>query len=73
MFAGQSHENGQVMRVETINAQGSTIPTQVAPSTFFFKHGWVTCQRMIQPDFSLHLSPLPLRLTQPFPAPIIKP
>lgn len=57
MFAGQSHENGQVMRVETINAQGSTIPTQVAPSTFFFRHGWVTFQGLIQPDFSLHLSP----------------
>lgn len=59
MFAGQSHENGQVMRVETISAQGSTIPTQVAPSTFFFKHGWVAFQGLIQPDFSLHLSLLP--------------
>lgn len=35
MFTGRSHENGQVVRIETINAQGSTIPTQVAPSTFF--------------------------------------
>lgn len=37
MFAGQSHENGQVMRIETINAQGSTIPTQVVHYTFFHK------------------------------------
>lgn len=24
---------------------------------FFFKHGWVTFQGLIQPDFSLNLSP----------------
>lgn len=72
MFAGQSHENGQVMRIETINAQGSTISTQVASSTFFqirLDH----LQGLIQPAFSLSLPPFrPLRLTQSIPAPIIK-
>jgi len=45
MFTGRSHENGQVLRIEAINAQGSTVPSQVAPYTFLL----ITAGANLQP------------------------
>lgn len=68
MITGHSHENGQVKRIETINAQGSTIPHRWLLPLFFKRR--LESPQVFQPHFSLP-SLAPPRLTSPLLLPTI--